>query len=200
MSTDCQRWIEQLNSENEARNAAIEELRELILQRLQKAFADRPDFGSNFLEDIAQDALMKILQNLAAFESRSKFTTWATTIAIRTAYSELRKKRWKDVSLEQVLSHADKSESLAVKDESTSTNELANLSAILHEAIEQELTPKQREALLAELHGMPLQEIARQTNSNSNAIYKLTHDARKRLKASLEKKGYTSNEWNSFRT
>jgi len=48
------------------------------------------------------------------------------------------------------------------------------------------LTEKQRSALLAELKEIPQDEITRHTGSNRNAIYKLTHDARNRLKKDLE--------------
>ena len=37
---------------------------------------------------------------------------------------------------------------------------------------------------------MPQDEIGRQLGSNRNAIYKLTHDARRRLKAGLEAAGF----------
>jgi hypothetical protein len=52
------------------------------------------------------------------------------------------------------------------------------------------LQDKQRLALTAELKGMPQDEIARQLGSNRNAVYKLTHDARCRLKAGLEAAGF----------
>ena len=57
--------------------------------------------------------------------------------------------------------------------------------------IQNTLSKKQRLALLAELKGMPQDEIARHIGSNRNAVYKLTHDARKRLKQELEAVGYT---------
>ena len=41
---------------------------------------------------------------------------------------------------------------------------------------------------------MPQGEIADQLGSNRNAIYKLTHDARKKLKKSLEEAGYTAED------
>lgn len=56
--------------------------------------------------------------------------------------------------------------------------------------IHNNLTEKQRSALLAELKEMPQDEIAKHLGSNRNAIYKLTHDARKRLKKGLETVGY----------
>ena len=41
---------------------------------------------------------------------------------------------------------------------------------------------------------MPQDEIARHLGSNRNAIYKLTHDARKNLKKGLEAAGYTAED------
>ena len=45
---------------------------------------------------------------------------------------------------------------------------------------------------------MPIQEIARNAGSNTNAIYKLTHDARKRLKQGLEALGYSSEDFTTL--
>jgi RNA polymerase sigma-70 factor (ECF subfamily) len=56
----------------------------------------------------------------------------------------------------------------------------------LHELVTNILTEKQRMAILAELNGVPLEEIAVKLGNNLNATYKLLHDARKRLKAALE--------------
>ena len=38
---------------------------------------------------------------------------------------------------------------------------------------------------------MPQEEIGRRIGSNRNAVYKLLHDARKKLKSALERAGYT---------
>jgi len=65
---------------------------------------------------------------------------------------------------------------------------------LLRELIQTALTEKQRNALQAELEGMPLDEIARYLDSNRNAIYKLTHDARKRLKRGLQDAGYAQED------
>ena len=48
--------------------------------------------------------------------------------------------------------------------------------------LEEELTPKQREALvLIDLQDIPMDEAARRMKTNRNALYKLLHDARLRL-------------------
>ncbi len=49
-------------------------------------------------------------------------------------------------------------------------------------------------AMTAELGGMPLEEIVRRMDSNVNAVYKLLHDARKRLKRGLETAGYAAED------
>ena len=45
------------------------------------------------------------------------------------------------------------------------------------------------QALVAELRGMPQEEIARQLGIGRNALYKLGHDARQQLKARLSVAG-----------
>ena len=64
----------------------------------------------------------------------------------------------------------------------------------MQRVIKDQLTDRQRTALLAELKGMPQDEIARHLGSNRNAVYKLTHDARKKLKHGLEAAGYTAED------
>ncbi len=202
MTQQNHQWIERLTTDGAVRDQALDELRALLVARLQRAFHNRPKLSGHFAEDIVQDSLIKILENLNTFEGRSQFTTWATTIAIRTAYSELRKKEWQNVSLEQLVS-----ESSMLANHSTSTEPTpdvatgqSELVAIMYQTIREDLSDKQRNALLAELHGMPLEEIARRTGSNRNAVYKVTHDARKRLKRSLEERGFTSEDWQAVGT
>lgn len=195
-----QSWIANLTGEEAARSTALIRLRELLLQRLQKAFRDRPDFSTALLEDIVQDALLRITSRLDQFEGRSQFTTWATTIAIRIAYSELRKRKWKDVSLEQLLAD-DAGPAGVIVDERATADEMADrrgLVEAMYQVIDERLTTRQKDALLAELKGMPLEEVARRMGSNRNATYKLTHDARKKIKQHLEEAGYSSEDWYSM--
>jgi RNA polymerase sigma-70 factor (ECF subfamily) len=42
--------------------------------------------------------------------------------------------------------------------------------------------------------GMPLEEVAKRMDTNRNALYKLIHDARKRLLARLADEGLTPEE------
>jgi RNA polymerase sigma-70 factor (ECF subfamily) len=118
------------------------------------------------------------------------------SVAVRVAMSELRHRRWKDVSLDEVVAGSDLSPGRAIVDEPGPDvrSEREAILAAMHEVIRNGLTAKQREALLAELRGMPQDEIARHLGSNRNAIYKLTHDARKRLKQGLEAAGFSAED------
>jgi RNA polymerase sigma-70 factor (ECF subfamily) len=117
-------------------------------------------------------------------------------VAVRVAMSELRHRRWKDVSLDETIADADVTPGRAIGDEPgpDARSEREAILAAMHELIRNGLTEKQREALLAELRGMPQDEIARHLDSNRNALYKLTHDARNRLKWGLEAAGFTAED------
>jgi len=148
------------------------------------------------LEDAVQDGLIRILDRLESFRGDSRFVTWAMTITVRGVWTELRRHRWKDVSLDGLLESRGDAvfDLVGERAESQPRVEQSALVARVHEAIQEDLTEKQRTALLAELEGMPQEEIARRMGSQRNALYKLVHDARKRLKRSLESDGYSATD------
>lgn len=192
MGRDNETWLAQLSSDGLFQQAALSDLREALLRGLRRALSDRFRDDPSFLEDAVQDSLVRILDRLGQFEGRSRFLTWATVISIHVAMSELRRRRWKVVSLGSAIADADFVPDQVVDDD-VSPDVQWERQAILdkmREVIKNELTEKQRTALLAELKGMPQGDIARHLGSNRNAVYKLTHDARKRLKRSLEQAGY----------
>lgn len=189
-------WLRDLNDEGVSQQEALSDLRMYLLRGLNKVFGNRNNVDNAFIEDTLQDALLKILQRIDQFQGRSRFTTWATTIAIHVGMAELRRKRWKDVSLDQMI--GDGNYGLLETSSQYHHTERNTLILKMHEVIEQELTDKQRAVLLAELKGIPPQEIARQMGSNRNAIYKLTHDARLRLRDGLVSAGYQQEDIKSI--
>jgi RNA polymerase sigma-70 factor (ECF subfamily) len=66
--------------------------------------------------------------------------------------------------------------------------------------INEELTEKQRQAMVATaIEGVPLEEVARRMNMKRNALYKLLHDARLRLKKRLANEDLTTEDiWAVF--
>ena len=192
MAVTNDEWLEALRASGAERDAALDRLRARLLVGLRAATADR-GIDPSLLEDAVQDAMIRILDRLDTFRGESAFVTWAMTIAVRGVWTELRRRRWKDVSLDDLLSASPWSEARWVTAEGSEREaERSILVSRVRAAIDADLTEKQRTALLGELAGMPQAEVARRMGSNRNALYKLVHDARKKLRSSLEASGYTT--------
>lgn len=186
-----QQWIEVLRAAGPLRDTALADLRGLLMVGLKAAMRSRSDFVDAMLDDFVQDSLLRVLRSLDQFQSRSRFVTWATAIAVRVALTELRKRRWRDVSLESLVADTGfEPPNVAA----TVHNTGSPLIEAMYRIIGSELTAKQRTVLLAEIKGMAQVEIARQIGSSPNAVYKLSHDARRRLKVALENAGFTAGD------
>lgn len=187
-------WINDLRSNDlMVRDDAARDLRDMLRRGLGKALSKRGRIDEAFLDDVCQDACIKIIDNLATFAGRSKFRTWAVTIAVRTALSSMRKRDWHNVSLESISADAAFKPRIATDSpqKTDQENNQAQFLKKLEELIGSKLTQKQWIAITAELHGMPLSQIAEKLGSNANSLYKLMHDARKKLRQSLEASGFT---------
>ena len=196
-------WVQSLRGPE--RDQALDDLREHLLRGLRFALKQRYHITESDLEDFVQEALVKTLDNLDTFRGESRFLTWAQKIAIRVAFSELRRKRWENIALQDLVpdavsdSDATESSPLSWLPSSEPTPEhrvtQQDLRDLLIYLIQEELTDLQRQAMVAVvLHEMPIEEVARRMSSNRNALYKLLHDARQRLKARLEAQGVSVDE------
>ena len=176
-------WTERLSADHPQREESVDELRTYLVRGLKGALMSR-GATPEFCEDIAQDSLIKILDKKDTFEGRSKFTTWAMSIAIRTGISAFRRRHFKNVSLEAITEDGLRFDP-ADMSAGDPDNGLERESILkkLQDLIENDLTEKQRTVVRALLGGMPVEEIASRTDSNRNAVYKLFHDARQRLKS-----------------
>src|SRR5688500_898009 len=104
-------WLSDLRSSGEAREAALEDLRSIVQKGLPYALSrwlspDEPQFNS-LVEEVTQETLLRVLDQLDSFEGRSQFTTWVHKIAVRIALTELRRKRWRDSSLDELTENED---------------------------------------------------------------------------------------------
>ena len=192
---DNDEWIKSLRAEGAIRESALSDLRELLLVGLKSALKSRSDFIDPMLDDFLQDSLIRILKVLDQFQDRSRFVTWATAIAIRVALTELRKRRWRDVSLEKLV--ADTNFDPVSSAEGKVAPERRELVEAMYHVINTQLTEKQRTVLLAEIKGMAQEEIAAQLGCGRNALYKLSHDARFRLKQELALAGFDSESFSA---
>jgi len=200
-------WIAALQeSGNAAQSEALTELR-LRLQRSIYFYLsqDRSDLRglaarelAQMAEDLAQDATLRVMDNLANFRGESRFTTWATKVAIRLAISDWRRARYKDFSLDELTADGDllpistrlgvaalpTPEKVAERDDVMEKIELA---------LKEALTERQYQALVAvAVKGIPMDVLAERMGSNRNALYKLIHDARRKLKTHLEAEGIST--------
>lgn len=175
-------------------SAAVGELRGLLINGLRIALRERRDVGETQLEDFAQDSVLRVLERLDQFAGRSRFTTWAHSIAINTAFTELRRKRYQDVSLDALTADGRQlGEETVMPDNALGDDEeRTRLIEVLRRAIAEKLSAKQRAAIAGELQEMPFDQIVGLLGTNRNAAYKLLHDARRALKAHLAAEGISS--------
>lgn len=198
-----EKWIEDLKSHGPAQDEALQDLRSVIVKGLPYAISNwlspgDPQFD-DLVEEVAQETLLRVLSHMDTFEGRSKFTTWVQKIAVRLAITELRRKRWQDTSLDGFLDAEGTSiGSRLMVDRGPSpelTTEQSQLMDQVQRLIDEELTEKQRKAMVAiRIHGMPMEEVARRMDMSRNALYKLLHDARNRLKQRMQMEGITAEE------
>lgn len=196
-------WLADLRLEGAAREAALDDLGRILATGLRRGLiaqvdTNAPEFDT-LVDDFVQEALLKVLDSLDTFAGRSLFTTWANKIALNIGLTELRRKRWRDMSLDQLTQTDDGDYTPSfVADSSPRPEELAErreLLAYVGRLINEELTEKQRTALTAVvLQGRPLSEVAYYMESNQNALYKLIFDARQRLRKRMADDGLTPEE------
>ncbi len=148
-----------------------------------------PQFHS-LVEEVTQETLLRVLDQMGTFEGRSQFTTWVHKIAIRIALTELRRKRWRDTSLDELTENEDMPPPQGLlEDAQASPENLAERADMLthvRRVIDEELTDRQRKALtMLAIQDISMEDAARKLKTNRNALYKLLHDARLRLKNRL---------------
>lgn len=197
-------WLAALRSPGPAQETALEELREYLLRAvyvyLSKHRSDLAYFDTEELQQLSQDwaqeALLLILDKLDSFRGDSRFTTWAYRVVINLAAGELRRRRWSVTSLESMTEEAERDVmDYLVEDEAAGPEkvlEQRQLWDTLRQVIDEELTERQRAVLVgAVFRGEPAEALAHQLGTNRNNIYKIMHDARKKLKQKLLQRGLT---------
>lgn len=187
-------WLSDLRAEGDVKSAAIEDLRAVIKRGLPYALSrwlspSVPQFSA-LVDEVTQETLLRVLDQMDTFEGRSQFTTWVHKIAIRIALTELRRKRWRDISLDEMTENEDLPPPQGLLEDSQAgpenLAERSDMLAHIRRVIQEELTERQRKALtMLALQDISMEDAARKLKTNRNALYKLLHDARLRLKTRL---------------
>lgn len=193
MSYSNEEWVSSLSPPPD--EMAISKLRDHLVRGLRASLYKYVDKDlDDFVEDIAQDSVLKILNKIDTFRGESKFTTWAMKIAIREGYTELRKKRYKDVSLSDYVKRDGERESvIEIEEQETLPDQRAHEAMMVQKVLKimvEVLTVKQQQVLqYLMIDQIPMTVVSEMMETNRNALYKLVHDARMKLKSRLELEG-----------
>jgi RNA polymerase sigma-70 factor, ECF subfamily len=194
-------WIGALRGDARERQDAEERLHELLLRaarfEVNRRRVTLPHLRGGDLDDIAMqsadDALVAVLRKLDDFRGESRFTTWAYKFALLEASVKLRRLAWQG---REVPLQPETWELLPATGTSPERDaEQAALLRAVQEGIERELSPHQREVLVAlALNGVPIDVLAERLGSTRGALYKTLHDARKKLRAHITRQGLSIGE------
>jgi RNA polymerase sigma-70 factor (ECF subfamily) len=199
VDSGSRRWVEQLHPDHPRYEHAVATLHDVLrrasLHELRRRRARLPTLAGQEFDDVAQqcadDALVNILARIDDFKGLSQFTTWAYKFAIFEVSSKLARHAWqRHPPSREDLELAELPDRLAPRpSEQAERREQLD---VLRKAIEEHLTPRQREVFVAiALNEVPIDVLALQLDSNRNAIYKNLFDARRKLRNSLAAAGYT---------
>lgn len=191
-------WLQALKHPGAAQRAALVELRDYLFRAvfiyLRERRTDLSDYTEADLremaEDFAQEALVSIRANLDSFRGDARFTTWAYRFVINAAASELRRRHYRHTSYDalieaetavfaEILATTGKSDPSLAAERQELINELLSI-------IRETLNERQRAAIVGvHFQGRSIQEIADMLETSANTVYKMLHDARKKIKAQL---------------
>ena len=200
LDLESRAWVEGLSATGAEHTAAIERLHDLLL-RATIAEARRrehiyPEIEGAELDDIcgqaADDAVVAVIGKLDGYRGASRFTTWAYGFAILEVSVKLRRHAWRGRSIP--TADDDRLWDRLASDTTGSAQahvESAQLLGALRRAVAEELTPRQREVFVAvALNDVQIDVVAGQLHSTRGAVYKVLHDARRKLRLRLEHEGH----------
>jgi RNA polymerase sigma-70 factor (ECF subfamily) len=196
LDDDSRRWLVRLRAPGAERDEAVAELGDLLLRAARfeiRRRGGRGDEAEDLAAHTAHDATIAVLAKLDGFRGASRFTTWAYKFALLEAAAAMRRQAWRE--REVTL----RSEDWALFPDGGSappadaeTGELLEAVAM---AIRGELTPHQRRVLLAlTVDGVPIDVLAERLSTTRGALYKTLHDARRKLRRSLDEQGLLPGE------
>jgi len=190
-------WLRALGcARDRERNAALARLHEMLL-RIARAEVRRRspsvDISGPELDDLAHQAAadaMAITSKLVTFRGESRFTTWAYRFVILEVSMKLGRHFWREHGISFDPGDWDRlPDRFGINPAHEA--EGRDLAAAVREAVDGELTERQREVFVAIIvNGAPLDAVVVELGTNRNAIYKMMFDARRKLRAALVANGY----------
>jgi len=202
LDDESRRWLDRLGTDGLGRDAAVNDLFELLYRGARHEAHRRrgslPPALVGELDDLALqaagEALTAVLRKLADFRGASRFTTWAYKFAIFEVSASLRREAWRGRSI-TIDDDAWGRLTDPVADDPHARTEVGELLAAIERCVASDLTARQREVFTAVVvHEVPIDVVAERQGSNRGAVYKVLHDARRKLRASLDAQGWRAGE------
>ena len=192
-------WVQGLRRSGAERDVAVERLHELLLRGAHSEAARRrhlyPEIAGAELDDMcrqaADDAVVAVTRKLDSYRGASRFTTWAYGFVVLEVSVKLRRHAWRGGTIPTADDDATW-DRLAVRGTAAQARvESAQLLRALRLAVQEELSPRQREVFVAvALNDVQIDVVAGQLDSSRGAVYKVLHDARRKLRVRLEREGH----------
>jgi RNA polymerase sigma-70 factor (ECF subfamily) len=158
--------------------------------RRQAALAHvRGEDAEDLALQAADDAFVAVMGKLDSFRGESRFSTWVYKFALYEAAARVRRRSWqhREVVIDQDAWQL-VGDAAAGPPGRLDQSELLRAVARL---IDTRLTPRQREVLVAlAIQGVPIDVLAERSGSTRGALYKVLHDARRKLRAELAAAGH----------
>ena len=198
-------WRAELAEGSAGRDAALADLRAWLLRTAQfylrrqapQLTALRSEQVAELAEDAAQEATLAVLAKLESFRGEAAFLTWASKFGVSAAAALLRRRQWRDVSLD-ALPGWEPSIAAVTQELDAGPDTIAQRHEawrLLQTVLEEDLTSQQRSVLnLVLFQGLPQDEVAERLGISRGACYKAGHDMRRTVKRGIERRGWSSAE------
>lgn len=186
-------WVRRLRPGHPDRQAAVAELHALLLGaarfEVRRRSASAPHLRGGDDADLAQqsadDAVVAVLAKLDGYRGDSRFTTWAYKFALLESAVAVRRRAWQGreipVTPDRWPTVVDRHG--GAPDDVEARERLAAVGV----AIDRQLSHHQREVLLALIvNEVPIDVLAERLGSTRGALYKTLHDARRKLRATVD--------------
>ena len=201
LDAESSRWLDALRGDAASRTPALARLHTMMLGVARaEGYRRRGSLSADVAADLddlclqaANDAVLAILKKLDEFRGESRFTTWAYRFAILEISVRLRRRAWsaRQVDLDEV-SWGRLADPSPAADSGVEQQEFVHA---VRNAVRTTLTRHQRRVFLAVVaEEIPIDVVADRMNSTRGAVYKVLHDARRKLRDALTAAGHLETE------
>jgi RNA polymerase sigma-70 factor, ECF subfamily len=203
LDAESRAWVESLRAPGIERTGALERLHDLLLRAAHAETHRRrhlyPEIGGAELDDLcnqaANDAVVAVTAKLDGYRGASRFTTWAYAFVVFEISVKLGRHAWRRGRIPTADDDATWDRLAEGSGAAQSRAEFADLLRALRRAVDDELTPRQRQVFVAvALNDVEIDAVAGELQSSRGAVYKVLHDARTKLRRRLEHEGHLEQE------